>query len=342
MFFFFPARSNSSQWFQCSTAATCIQETADHCTVLYPRCQSFAVSPHWNSGTTAQWYSTNASSGVHANSWTLYSRSGGPTPDAQRYCAYKAAALAYAQHLFNRNPRAVDWTAAVADALELALQCPNVSLPTVSTRLRPSSAMVEPGFLDQTAVVVDCLHGRLDAPGTVQDPLLTLQGGLNRTRALGSRLLLVRNGTCYLSAALVLDQRDNGLLMRPFSLAETVTLSGGILLKPNWTATSSPPGVYKASLSVEDITPPFTILFDGMNGQMLTRARFPNNADVVSRGLWSFNNTGYAPATEVTLQHAIWQTNCSKVRIASPTVPNFFYGTYYGAACDQPGFHPRC
>lgn len=123
--------------------------------------------------------------------------------------------------------------------------------------------------------VVDT-SGQDTAPGTAKAPLRTVHEALSRCRtapAGESRTILLRGGTHYLDAPLVLTPADTGPLTLRSSDGEKATLSGGRRLVCDWQP-------YRDGILVCDLPDAaagkldFTQLF--ADGVRQVRARFPN------------------------------------------------------------------
>ncbi len=121
-------------------------------------------------------------------------------------------------------------------------------------------------------------NGDDSGPGTLEAPFRTLSAAQARIRdgSLRGRVPInvhVRAGTYYLAEPFQLDQRDSGSANAPILYTayaeESVVLSGGIKLSPNWTRMDR--GIYRTSV-------PEGLNFDQMfvDGERQLLARFPN------------------------------------------------------------------
>lgn len=183
----------------------------------------------------------------------------------------------------------------------------NLTIPT-------APASVETGVQHTTVatprvvvarVVVDSTSGS-DAAGTTGtdvDPLATIGHALRVARASGpgSKQIVLKAGTYY--EQVNLGVADSGTTIAA-AVGAAVTLSGGTpLANLTWTAVepadSTDPnawgvGAYKARL--RQPLPSGITTFTGLfrDGERLTRARFPNCADITSSSCYTLNASGPA------------------------------------------------
>lgn len=166
--------------------------------------------------------------------------------------------------------------------LQLSQYCPGHQRPDVSHAQPPFPAMgVAPsngatGAAD--GVWVDCENGSDSAAGTKEHPLRSIHAGVAKARATkGGGAVIVRAGTCYLSAPIALDGADSGLTISN-APGEEVWISGGVPLGSlQWERPTAslklPQRVWVTDLSSLGLSDIASLRVDGARREP---ARYPN------------------------------------------------------------------
>jgi hypothetical protein len=141
---------------------------------------------------------------------------------------------------------------AVADALNGAVEAQNCSVaPPPAAAAGPASRFVHRALPPASAPAVfyvDAVRGDDGAAGTQAAPFRTIARGLTATRgaAPAAGTLILREGTFFLGAPLVLGPGDSGLTIQAFP-GEAAWLSGGQEVTPAaWTAVNTTPAAWSA------------------------------------------------------------------------------------------------
>lgn len=117
----------------------------------------------------------------------------------------------------------------VYDALQLGTLC-NVSMDT--RQPKPKSKIFNKKFSNEIFVST---NGSDSNDGTLQNPFLTIEKGLQVTRVLsGDSVIYLLPGTFYLNDTLRLTSLDSGLTISNYYQDQDVFISGGIPLTTNW------------------------------------------------------------------------------------------------------------
>jgi hypothetical protein len=145
-------------------------------------------------------------------------------------CAMRGLAVEFAA---SANPGlSAEALAGIAAALDGAPEKPagcNVTVPTALAAARELPALAGPPLrsVAGATVYVDYAAGSDSAAGTQAAPFKTVARGLAATRAAGAgSAIILRAGTHFLAAPLVLDARDTGLTVQSFP-GEAAWLSRG-------------------------------------------------------------------------------------------------------------------
>lgn len=173
---------------------------------------------------------------------------------------------------------------AIFDGLELSTRCNDTrprADPTVNVE-RPARA--SPISDETRTVFVDFAGGSDSNPGTLASPVKTASHGLAVLRCRGlpggaNRTLVLRGGTHYLDAPLVIEHADAGLSITGHDGdTELAWLSGGVPL-PDITWSKAAGNVYEADIS--ELGPAVLAGVHSLRfkGHRATAARFPN-ADI--------------------------------------------------------------
>jgi hypothetical protein len=220
----------------------------------------------------------------------------GPT---QSYdCSMRATALEYAMAIqpfrtaqdfqdvadaLNGSPQFGTYNCGVSPS---TVQFPAYRLP-YSSPLPPGkpmpwkdpSAPLPPSDASTATFYIDPVGGSDSNPGTQASPFLTIQKGVDASRATGStgNTLVLRAGTFYLPAPVLLGTTDSGLTFTSYP-GEDVWISGGIPLPSlTWTPfrvnSSTGANIWQASLAGSGIT---SIPGLRYGGRRFIRARYPN------------------------------------------------------------------
>ncbi|MEX2592937.1 MAG: peptide-binding protein [Anditalea sp.] len=115
--------------------------------------------------------------------------------------------------------------------------------------------------------------GSDDNPGTVNEPLATLQAAIKKTRDMPVKPeIILDKGTYYLNETVIFKPEDSGTAQNPLTIrakeGERVIVSGGKRLDLIWEEYQN--GRFKASTSGESFDQMF------VNGEKQIRARYPN------------------------------------------------------------------
>ena len=131
----------------------------------------------------------------------------------------------------------------LADALNGAEEAQNcsVSLPAdLDDNVSRFPVLATP--TEGSSLYVDAIHGSDTNSGTMQSPLKTISKAVTASRSATKPVtIILRQGTFYLSDAIMLGAEDSGLSFQNYN-GEEVWLSGGIPLSPDWKSYNVRPG----------------------------------------------------------------------------------------------------
>lgn len=150
-------------------------------------------------------------------------------PPASFDCAFRQFALEYAASLQPWRGKA--FADATADALNGAIEAQNCSVSLPSQPASRFSYLPLPAPGTPNVYFIDAVNGVDSSPGTISLPFRTLARGLAATRAAAGTpgTLVLRGGTFYLPAPLVLTPEDSHLTIQGYP-GEEAWLSGGLPL----------------------------------------------------------------------------------------------------------------
>jgi len=121
----------------------------------------------------------------------------------------------------------------LADALNGAPEAQKctVTVPKGSPFKSPAFPIPSAGV----TVYVDAVHGQDSQSGTKESPFKTIPRALQATRSAGTpSVIILRQGTFYLSSTITLTPQDNGLTIQNYP-GEEVWVSGAVPLNVKWT-----------------------------------------------------------------------------------------------------------
>ena len=250
------------------------------------QCHSIALEASGSTCSTAapkgfhyQLFTLGTGGVVANNQWIAYTKAGGPpipppsppappAPPAPPHsppvpkesdCAIRRLALEYSASLLGLGSPLPE----VFDGLELGVRC-NDTRPTAHRTTRPTRTPADAASSvgGGSTVYVDCGKGRDANPGTLSSPVATVAAGLALLRqragaraigaAEGEKVLVLRAGTCYLSAPIVMTPADSNMHIRGYEGDgdELPWISGALpLVGVQWKKVRGNASVYEADVS---------------------------------------------------------------------------------------------